>query len=100
MAEATEPTTGITGFFQPKYSNGTWALRTGSNGLGDECDTCLVATPGRDGEFYEESAWSYSWFVPHDYAQLIQLVGGPENFTDRLGTSVNAKLDLMSRYIL
>ena len=52
---------------------------------GEGCTTCFVALPGMDGEFYEESAWSFSWFVPHDYAALIELVGGKERFTRRLG---------------
>ena len=52
---------------------------------GEGCTTCFVALPGKDGEFYEESAWSFSWFVPHDYAALIELVGGKEHFTRRLG---------------
>lgn len=81
MKEAREPKTGMTGFFQPKYANGSWAtIHTGQN-----CKTCLVGFAGNDGEFYEESAWSYSWFVPHDYAKVINLVGGPEKFVERLG---------------
>ena len=40
-----------------------------------------------DGEFYEESAWSFSWFVPHDYAALIDLIGGKDKFINRLGIS-------------
>ena len=83
MAEASEPLTGQSGFFQPRYSNGTWAVLSGR-----DCRTCLVGVAGKDGEFYEESAWSYSWFVPHDYAALIDLVGGKENFTHRLGISL------------
>ena len=26
--------------------------------------------------FYESSSWEYSWFVPHDMAYLITLMGG------------------------
>jgi len=84
MKDAEEPTTGIKGFFQARYSNGTFVTRPGEG-----CSTCFVAQPGKDGEFYEESAWSYSWFVPHDYAALIDLVGGKDRFVRRLGTSIS-----------
>jgi len=80
MKDAVEPKTGITGFFQGRRSNGSWVVHSGL-----DCTTCTVAQAGPDGEFYEESAWSYSWFVPHDYAKLVDLVGGRENFTKRLG---------------
>lgn len=80
MKNAVEPKTGITGFFQGRHSNGSWVVHSGL-----DCTTCTVAQAGPDGEFYEESAWSYSWFVPHDYAKLVDLVGGRENFTKRLG---------------
>jgi putative alpha-1,2-mannosidase len=80
MKEAVEPTTGLTGFFQGKYSNGSWAIHSREG-----CTTCTVGHAGPDGEFYEESAWSYSWFVPHDYAKLIELVGGRDSFVKRLG---------------
>lgn len=33
--------------------------------------------------FYEGSAWTYSYYVPHDFHRLIQLMGGPERFVDR-----------------
>ena len=26
--------------------------------------------------FYESSSWEYSWFVPHDTAHLVDLMGG------------------------
>jgi len=81
MKEAIEPATNTTGFFHAKFRNGTWATT-----LDRGCITCDVGIPGRDGEFYEESAWSYSWFVPHDYAAVIELVGGKEKFVERLGT--------------
>lgn len=82
MKDAEEPTTGLKGFFQSRYANGSWVLRPG-----DGCTTCLVGIAGKDGEFYEESAWSFSWYVPHDYAALIELVGGKDSFVKRLGTS-------------
>lgn len=76
---ATERRTGLKGFFQPKWANGSWVDRSG-----EKCETCLVGIHG-DGEFYEETAWSYSWFVPHDYARVIELVGGWAKFVERLG---------------
>jgi putative alpha-1,2-mannosidase len=83
MEEATEPSTGVKGFIQAKDAKGAWATQAGYN-----CETCFVGTKGRDGEFYEESAWSYSWFVPHDYAKIIELVGGMESFVKRLGMNL------------
>jgi putative alpha-1,2-mannosidase len=80
MKDAVEPTTGVSGFIQAKDSNGAWVTHPGLN-----CETCLVGIKGKDREFYEESAWSYSWFMPHDYAKVIELVGGRDNFVKRLG---------------
>jgi len=80
---AVEPRTGVSGFFQGRFFNGSWA----TNPLGDQCTNCFVGLPGRDKLFYEESAWTYGWFVPHDNAQLIELVGGKEKFVERLGYS-------------
>ncbi|KAJ2930255.1 hypothetical protein H1R20_g6808, partial [Candolleomyces eurysporus] len=34
--------------------------------------------------FYESSSWEYSWFVPHDTAQLVTLMGGNSTFLRRL----------------
>ena len=82
MEDAVEPRTGVSGFFQGRFANGSWA----TNPLGDKCTTCLIGLRGNvDKQFYEESAWTYSWFVPHDYAQLIALIGGKEKFIERLG---------------
>jgi predicted alpha-1,2-mannosidase len=36
------------------------------------------------GDYTEGSAWQYSWFVPHDPAGLIELMGGEEKFMSRL----------------
>lgn len=35
-------------------------------------------------DYTEGNAWQYSWFVPHDVAALIELMGGPERFVARL----------------
>ncbi|MBQ0096797.1 MAG: GH92 family glycosyl hydrolase [Bacteroidales bacterium] len=34
--------------------------------------------------FYEGSAWTYNYFVPHDFEKLIALMGGNEAFAQRL----------------
>ena len=42
--------------------------------------------------FYEASAWTYNYFVPHDFDTLIELMGGPEAFIDRLEFAFENKL--------
>lgn len=34
--------------------------------------------------FYEGSAWTYSYYVPHDFDLLIKLMGGKDAFVERL----------------
>lgn len=34
--------------------------------------------------FYEGSSWTYSYYVPHDFDLLIDLMGGKEAFVERL----------------
>jgi predicted alpha-1,2-mannosidase len=36
------------------------------------------------GDYTEGNAWQYTWFVPHDVAALIDLMGGKERFVQRL----------------
>jgi putative alpha-1,2-mannosidase len=81
MADAVEPRTGVSGFFQGRFANGSWV----TNPIGDQCTTCYIGLPDQDGQFYEDSAWTYSWFVPQDYAQLIEFVGGKEKLVEKLG---------------
>ncbi|KAI9924051.1 hypothetical protein ASPWEDRAFT_108183 [Aspergillus wentii DTO 134E9] len=74
--------TGFVGFFQPKYLNGTWGYQDPiacSELSGSWCS--LTSNPS---ETFESSVWEYQFFVPHDMASLIQLLGGPENFVSRL----------------
>jgi putative alpha-1,2-mannosidase len=81
-ADAVEPRTGLSGFFQGRFFNGSWA----TNPIANHCTTCLIGILGNvDHQFYEDSAWTYSWFVPHDNAGLIELIGGKEAFIERLG---------------
>lgn len=37
-----------------------------------------------DGGYCEGTAWTYSWFVPHDVRGLVNLMGGVRHFSDRL----------------
>lgn len=34
--------------------------------------------------FYEANSWTYSFYVPHDFERLIALMGGPQQFVERL----------------
>jgi predicted alpha-1,2-mannosidase len=42
----------------------------------------LYAQYGSD--YTEGNAWQYSWYVPHDVRALIELLGGPTRFVERL----------------
>ncbi|KAF8331884.1 alpha-1,2-mannosidase, putative subfamily [Cantharellus anzutake] len=79
------PTTqnsGYSGFIQPRWSDGSWhnvdprycspQLKPHGCYLGDAV------------EFYEASSWEYSFYVPHDMARLVTLMGGQRTFLDRL----------------
>ncbi|KAI4152335.1 MAG: hypothetical protein LQ340_002968 [Diploschistes diacapsis] len=75
--------TGFTGFFQPKFLNGTWGFQDPAF-----CSPLLNFTScylNPDGhETYEGSAWLYSFFVPQDMAGLISTLGGADTFVKRL----------------
>ncbi len=47
--------------------------------------TPFDSTANGDRYFTEGTAWQYSWYVPHDAAGLIGLMGGPEHFCAKLG---------------
>ena len=64
---------GFKGFLMPRRQDGGWV----------ECDP--KNNPGSWKDFYYEApAWNYSFFVPHEAARLIELMGGPELFARRL----------------
>ncbi|KAJ9200810.1 CAZyme family GH92 [Paecilomyces variotii] len=73
--------TGFTGFFQPKFLNGTWGYQDpiACSPLTDFCS--LTSNPS---ETFESSIWEYQFYVPHDMASLIKLLGGPDEFVSRL----------------
>jgi putative alpha-1,2-mannosidase len=72
---------GFTGFFQPKYMNGTWGYQDpiACSPLADFCS--LTSNPS---ETFESSSWEYMFFVPHDVRKVISLLGGRETFLRRL----------------
>ncbi|THC94891.1 hypothetical protein EYZ11_005613 [Aspergillus tanneri] len=73
--------TGFVGFFQPKYLNGTWGYQDpiACSALASWCS--LTSNPS---ETFESSVWEYQFYVPHDMAALIDLLGGPDTFVSRL----------------
>ncbi|RLL93194.1 hypothetical protein CFD26_101992 [Aspergillus turcosus] len=76
--------TGFKGFFQPKYLNGTWGFQdplTCSN-VDTSQRSCSLQNNGA--ETFESSIWEYQFFVPHDMAAVVALLGGPAEFVRRL----------------
>ncbi|KAJ5575286.1 hypothetical protein N7450_009185 [Penicillium hetheringtonii] len=73
--------TGFTGFFQPKYMNGTWGFQDpiACSALASWCS--LTSNPS---ETFESSIWEYLFYVPHDMAKLVKLLGGSDSFVKRL----------------
>ncbi|KAE8146224.1 glycosyl hydrolase family 92-domain-containing protein [Aspergillus avenaceus] len=73
--------TGFVGFFQPRYMNGTWGYQDpiACSALASWCS--LTSNPS---ETFESSVWEYQFYVPHDMAALIDLLGGSDAFVSRL----------------
>ncbi|KAH9905469.1 glycoside hydrolase family 92 protein [Xylariomycetidae sp. FL2044] len=73
--------TGFTGFFQPKYQNGTWGFQDpiACSALADFCS--LTSNPS---ETFEASIWQYQFLVPQSMSTLIALMGSEQPFIDRL----------------
>ena len=42
--------------------------------------------------FYEGRSWTYSYYVPHDMARVIELMGGADAFVERLNYGYEARL--------
>jgi len=61
------------GFMRPKLADGTFKK-----------DFDAMSTHGQG--FIEGNSWNYSFFVPHDPAALVELMGGKKNFAARLDT--------------
>ncbi|KAF2091703.1 glycoside hydrolase family 92 protein [Saccharata proteae CBS 121410] len=77
--------TGFVGFFQPKYLNGTWGFQDPLECSNiDPNPNSVCSLQNTAGETFESSIWEYQFFVPHDMATLITLLGGPITFVNRL----------------
>ncbi|KAJ5527539.1 secreted glycosidase [Penicillium frequentans] len=76
--------TGFVGFFQPKYLNGTWGHQDPlkCSNIDNSGSICSLQNTGA--ETFESSIWEYQFFVPHDMAALIPLLGGASSFVKRL----------------
>ena len=64
---------GYTGFIDARNADGTFAFIPADR-VGGSWNT----------PFYEGSSWTYSYYVPHDFDRLIALMGGREQFVERL----------------
>jgi len=60
------------GFMQGRNQDGSWR------------EPFDPADDADDNDFCEATSWIYTWFVPHDVAGLIALMGGEENFAAKL----------------
>ncbi|KAI0097241.1 alpha-1,2-mannosidase-like protein [Nemania sp. FL0031] len=70
------------GFLQPRFRNGTFSEQTARLcSPVYEQHVCYFDTRHST---YEGSPWLYSFYVPHDMASLIKLMGGAAKFIERL----------------
>ncbi|KAI0389667.1 family 92 glycosyl hydrolase [Xylariaceae sp. FL0594] len=76
--------TGFTGFFQPKYLNGTWGAQDPLKCSNIDNNGSICSLQNTGAETFESSIWEYGFFVPHDQSSLVTLYGGPKNFVKRL----------------
>ncbi|KAJ6112890.1 Alpha-1-2-mannosidase [Penicillium capsulatum] len=76
--------TGFKGFFQPRYLNGTWGYQDPLKCSNIDNSGSICSLQNTAGETFESSIWEYQFFVPHDMAALITLLGGPDSFVKRL----------------
>jgi predicted alpha-1,2-mannosidase len=76
--------TGFLGFVQPKYKNGNFRYEDPGvcNPINGFVRKCYFFQGGY--ETYEGGSWLYSFYVPHDMADLIETMGGKDTFVKRL----------------
>jgi len=65
---------GFSGFIRSRHNDGSWLTPF----------TAMDACTWGGKTFYEGNSWTYSFFVPQDMPALIQTMGGPETFVNRL----------------
>ncbi len=69
---------GFKGFVAPRWLSGAWTPY-------DPKSSKAAGSPGGiERSFYEGTSWVYSYFVPHDFARLIVLSGGPRAYCEKL----------------
>ncbi len=64
-----------TGFMSPRKADGSWVM---------PFDPKTSGGTGCREYFAEINSWNYSWFVPHDIDNLINMMGGTVKFNARL----------------
>jgi putative alpha-1,2-mannosidase len=64
-----------TGFMSPKTADGNWVV---------PFNPVLSGGQGGRAYFAEMNSWIYTWYVSHDIQGLMNLMGGRENFTNKL----------------
>lgn len=64
-----------TAFFHPKDKDGNWI---------EPFDYRWPGGPGAREYYGENNGWVYRWDVPHNIADLVALMGGPEQFESNL----------------
>jgi predicted alpha-1,2-mannosidase len=72
---------GFAGFIRPRRSNGEWVAFDPKMNYGSW-----------QSFFYEAASWTYSTFVPHNLARLIELSGGENRFVERLDHALSSNL--------
>ena len=73
-----------TQFMRPRKSDGTWKSPFDPSRIGH--------AESVGGDYTEGNAWQYTWHVQHDVAGLIELFGGPEQFTHKLDSLFTLEL--------
>ncbi|KAG9245099.1 glycosyl hydrolase family 92-domain-containing protein [Calycina marina] len=79
-----ETDTGYTGFFQPRYLNGTYLFQDVLKCSNIDFSDSVCSLQNTGAETFESSIWEYSFFVPRDQATLITTFGSPGVFVKRL----------------
>ncbi len=74
------------GFMAPKTADGKWI---------EPFDPKLSGGQGGRAYFAECNSWTYTWHVQHDVQGLINLMGGREQFVDRLDALFVEQYDML-----